>query len=169
MIRLLTENDTIDYKYLRLQSLKTDPLSFLSTYDVEINYSNLFFQRKITNTLKAPIYGIYGYLTNNKLIAYAQLTNSYYFNKRHTAYINEIYVHPKFRKKQIATKIIEHLIEKAKEVKVLEQLVLRVNSKNKNAISLYEKLGFKKQAVLKNAVKNPNGTYQDEIFYHFNL
>jgi ribosomal protein S18 acetylase RimI-like enzyme len=169
MIRLLNENDAIDYKQLRLYSLKTDPLSFLSSYNIESKYTFLFFRNKIINSTKKPIYGIYGYTINNKLIAYAQLSDAFYFNKRHIAYLNEIYVHPKYRKKKIATKIINHLIEKAKKIVTIEQLILKVNSKNKNAISLYEKLGFKKQAILKNSVKNFDGTYQDEIFYHFIL
>lgn len=165
MIRLLTEDEAILYKNLRLHSLKTDPISFLSTYEVESHYDLSFFVRKIINTTKPPFYGIYGFFEDNKLIAYALLSDSYYYNKRHIAYINEIFVEPNYRNKNIATKLIKFLIKKAKEEKRLEQIHLKVNSQNKKAISLYEKLGFKKHASLKNAVKNPDRTYQDECFF----
>ena len=169
MIRILTPNDTANYKNLRLLSLKTDPLAFLSTYEDESTFDFSFFHQKIFSTTKEPIYGIYGYFTKGELITFAQLADSFYHNKRHIAYLNEVYVHPDFRRRGLASKLAKYLIAKAKENPVLEQLHLRVNSGNISAISLYEKLGFNKVAVLTTAVKNPDNTYQDEYFYCFYL
>lgn len=165
MIRILTPNDAESYQNLRLLSLKTDPLAFLSTYDVETKYDISYFRQKIFNSTKSPNYGIYGYLNIRNLMAFAQLADSFYNNKRHITYLNEVYVHPDYRRKRIATKLVEYLVNKAKESLLLEQLHLRVNSGNISAISFYEKLGFNKIAVLKDSVKNPDNTYQDEYFY----
>jgi len=167
MIRILTPNDTEIYRQLRLLSLKTDPLAFLSTYDVETKYDLSYFRQKIFNSIKHPLYGIYGLFDKDKLVAFAQLADSYYKNKRHIAYLNEVYVHTDLRRKGVASKLVKHLIDKAKENPLLEQLHLRVNSQNSGAISFYEKLGFEKVTVLKDAVKNPDNTYQDEYFYCF--
>ena len=80
-----------------------------------------------------------------------------------------MYVDPDFRKKGYATQLINFLIDKVRKYKEIEQIELKVNSRNKSAIALYEKLGFKRIAQLPHAVKEPDGTYQDEFIYSFSL
>lgn len=46
----------------------------------------------------------------------------------------------------------------------LERLQLSAFSNNDKAINFYEKIGFKKEGCLKNAVKMEDGRYLDEIF-----
>jgi len=169
MIRALTPQDSDIYKKLRLLSLQTDPLAFLSTFEIESSYPPFYFRQKIASSLKAPAYGVYGFFDENTLQATAQLADSYYHNKRHIAFLNEVYVNPEYRRKGIATKLVNYLIAKAKENPALEQLHLRANSGNRGAISFYEKLGFKRIAVLKDAVKNSDNSYQDEHFYSLEL
>ena len=165
MIKLLTIKHIEKYKDLRLLSLKTDPISFASTYDFEKDKPDTFFRNKIVYSIKAPIFGVYGYFEKEKLVGTAQLGNSYYPKRCHVAHIYEVYVHPDFRRKNIATKLMKDLIAKVENDPQVEILELKVNSKNTDAVAFYESLGFTKNARLKNVVKEPNGSYQDELVY----
>src|SRR3989344_6100987 len=144
MIRPLVAKDAIGYQKLRLLSLKTDPAAFVSLYVSEVNNPIVYYRNKIQYSAKEPVFGVYGDFKNDKIIATAQLGYSYYPKKAHTAFLYEIYVHPDFRRKGIATNLIKHLVGLAKSLSEIEQLELRVNSKNISAIKIYEKLGFKK-------------------------
>ena len=169
MIRLLTEKDINQYLKIRLQSLKTDPKAFLSTFESESKLPLEYFQHKIRNATKDPIFGYYGIINESRLIACAQISESSLDKKRHIAYFYELYVIPEFRRKGYATRLINYLIEKIRSQKEVGQIELRVNSGNISAITLYEKLGFKKIATLPHSVKEPDGSYQDEYFYCLSL
>lgn len=169
MIRLLDKKDAGTYRKLRLKSLETDPLSFVSQLVYEEKYPEDYFLSKIVNSTKLPIYGIYGYFVKGKLIATAQLGFSYYAKKVHIAYLYEIYVLPEYRRKAIASKFIKNLIKLTKSVKKIEFIELKVNSKNKDAIRFYENLSFKRIATLPRSVKEPNGSYQDEFIYRLHI
>lgn len=59
--------------------------------------------------------------------------------------------------------MIEEVCKIAKE-NGIEQIELEVAANNRNAISLYEKLGFEKIATLPNNMKYSDGTYTDVHF-----
>ncbi|MEE0248922.1 MULTISPECIES: GNAT family N-acetyltransferase [Peptacetobacter] len=59
--------------------------------------------------------------------------------------------------------MIEEVCKIAKESGI-EQVELEVAANNRNAISLYEKLGFEKIATLPNNMKYADGTYTDVHF-----
>lgn len=64
-------------------------------------------------------------------------------------YITNIAVFPKYRKMGVATALIEHLFDFAKQ-NSLSFISLEVRVSNQNAISLYEKFGFKAEGKRKN-------------------
>lgn len=165
MIRLLTAEDSGLYKILRLTSLKRDPLVFISTFDFEKEKPDSYFKNKLDNSNEPPFWGTYGYFQDNKLIATTQISTSYLPKKMHTAYLYEVYVLPKYRRNKIASKMIKYLLEKIKEYKKIRRLELKVNSRNTGAIKFYEKLGFNKFAAIKNAICEPDGSFQDEFIY----
>ena len=66
--------------------------------------------------------------------------------------ITNIAVHPEYRKKGIASEILEELIKSAEGC---EQIFLEVRESNVAAISLYEKHGFKNCGVRKNFYHSP--------------
>lgn len=65
-----------------------------------------------------------------------------------------IAVHPDYRRKGIAAALIEALIDGLKQ-KGSRSLTLEVRASNKNARSLYEKLGFCQAGIRKNYYRNP--------------
>lgn len=68
--------------------------------------------------------------------------------------ITNVAVHPDYRRKGIASALIENLM-KICIVNNLDFINLEVRESNSNAISLYEKYGFKEVGLRKNYYKNP--------------
>ena len=93
-----------------------------------------------------------GAYENGKLIALCGITRKS-GNSSHRAELG-VFVHKDFRNKGIGTRLIKRAIELAKKrLKGLEIIELEVSDRNEPAIHVYEKVGFKKVAELKNALK----------------
>ena len=88
---------------------------------------------------------IYSYVTNDKVVAFL-LFNVIY----EKCDIVDIFVLKEYRNKGIASKLINEIINDY----TVDNITLEVSMLNKNAINLYEKLGFKKIAVRKNNYKD---------------
>lgn len=70
--------------------------------------------------------------------------------------INYLWVNENERRKGIASRLMEELIRETKENQI-SKITLEVDSKNKEAISLYEKFGFQKKAIRKNYYGTSDG------------
>ncbi len=169
MIRKLNIQDANQYQKLRLMSLKTDPQAFLATHKQELTYPSIYFSNQIKNGIKPPTFGFYGFFNKNSLIATANLAREFLPKMQHISNIFELYVHPDFRKQQIAQKMIKYLIKLAKSNPQLEQIHLKVNSSNTKAIALYKKLNFKHIATRKKVIKENHNTYQDELMFSLQI
>ena len=74
---------------------------------------------------------------------YAQIQNSVAYKKpKQFVYLGFMYVHPEYRGKGINGKLIQKLVEWAKDKKIHE-IQLDVYAENKSALVAYKKLGFK--------------------------
>lgn len=89
---------------------------------------------------------VFVYLVQNEVVAVAELMRAWSGDK---AYLYGICVDGNFRGQGIGKKLIENICEylKAQGVKLIE---LTVAPENKEAIALYEKLGFEKEEFLEN-------------------
>ena len=78
---------------------------------------------------------------NKKIIGY--LTGSIIKNIwQHSGYIDDIFVSKDFKRKGVGINLIQSFIKYIKSKKIKE-CKLEVNKKNKYALSLYKKIGFK--------------------------
>ncbi len=77
-------------------------------------------------------------------------------------HIGNVAVHPDYRRQEIATQLINSLLEKCKEHGT-NYLLLEVRISNEPAQNLYRKLGFNDLVVRKKYYKNPDGTYEDAL------
>ncbi|MCT8137883.1 GNAT family N-acetyltransferase [Anaerobacillus sp. CMMVII] len=68
-----------------------------------------------------------------------------------------------WRGKGIGKALLATLIQWAEYNPILEKLCLEVLASNKNAIALYQSLGFREEGRQVNQVKTSNGTYDDII------
>lgn len=169
MIRRLTVDDASQLKDLRLLALKFDPLSFVSTFEMEIRFGTDYHHDKIRTNTKGEIFGIYGYFEENELIGTVYLSYEWLPKITHTANIYELYVKPDHRGKGIGSALLQMVITKAKSDAELEQLTLRANSKNTKAVNLYKKHGFILYGTRPNGIKEPDDSYQDELYFYLPL
>ena len=107
------------------------------------------FNLKITNEdLKKENEYYVGYFDNEKLIAF--INYSIYYER---AEINYIFVIEEFRKKSIATKLLNYMITGNSK---LENITLEVRESNKIAISFYKNNGFEECAIRHKYYGNEN-------------
>ena len=130
-----------EYRDLRLESLKNEPTAFGSSYEEEIKLSDNEWKKRICNALFAFLNGkpagMIVYIFNKKIKA------------RHIANIFGVYVKKEFRGGGIGWKLVESAISLIKKNKRIIKINLCVNPKQKAALNLYKKFGFKKIGTLK--------------------
>ena len=95
------------------------------------NFVNLF---KLEYIIDSKDEDVYGYYDNDKLVGFIHILKTF-----ECLEIINVVVDTDYRKKGIATKLIDYLNECYDDV---EYILLEVNEKNSNAINLYNKLGF---------------------------
>jgi L-phenylalanine/L-methionine N-acetyltransferase len=81
----------------------------------------------------------------------------------HIAYIGGLAIHPDFAGKGFGVKMMQEIIELAKENNLL-RLELSVGSENKVAQKLYQKVGFEKEGILRKYTHLVSeGRFLDEV------
>lgn len=161
MIRLLTSQDTVSYKSLRLKALQTDPDVYQSTYAIESVQPLSFFSQTLQQAIIPPIFGYYGFFSDDTLAGYIQLEYQHSPKKSHTARLVNLYVDPDFRGQKIAQQLFDHLTVLA-QTHGLEQLSLSCNATNVPAMKLYARQGFQEYGRKKKALKW-HGHYDDIV------
>lgn len=68
--------------------------------------------------------------------------------------IMNVAVHPDYRGMGIGTKLMKAIIEKGQE-KDIKDIILEARQSNSTAITMYEKIGFKKIGIRKNFYEKP--------------
>jgi RimJ/RimL family protein N-acetyltransferase len=150
----LAPNRWKEYRVLRLEALKNDAIAFGSSYSEEIRLPSNEWKRRIKNALfavinKKPI-GMIVYIFQNK----AKI--------RHIANIFGVYVKKDYRGKGIGGKLVESAIFSIKKNKKVIKINMTVNPRQKGAVKLYKRYGFKTIGVLKKDLK-VNGRFYDEL------
>jgi ribosomal protein S18 acetylase RimI-like enzyme len=168
-IRLLNSDDAQNFRNLRIDSLKFDPDSWLSSMEEESDLPLSAFANRIRYATSAPIYGYYGYFKDNNLVAYAQVSPSSWNKKKHIATLYDVCVDKNIRRQAVGSKLIKFIVAQAKKTAGLEKLNLFVTSNNIGAAKFYESTGFVKTAIFPESVKEENGSYQDEYLYVLDL
>lgn len=77
-------------------------------------------------------------------------------------HIMNVAVHPQFRRKGIAGKLVQHVLRYCNEHGI-SYILLEVRLHNFAAQNLYEKYGFRVDGVRKAYYKNPDGSYEDAL------
>lgn len=99
---------------------------------VNSNFLNIY---KLEDILSNEYDYLYGYYLDDKLVAFIHVNKLY-----EVMDIVNVVVNPSYRKKGIATKLIDYAMSQFDDLK---SIMLEVNENNSNAISLYNKNNFK--------------------------
>jgi ribosomal-protein-alanine N-acetyltransferase len=127
-----------DLKYV----LKIEEQSFSTSWTFNAFIYELLVNEKAT---------YYTFKVENQIIGYIG-----YWLLDDDIHITNLAVAPIFRKKGIASQLINFIVRKAKNIGV-SQVSLEVRISNQEAIKLYEKIGFDKGKLLKKYYKREDG------------
>lgn len=136
----LVKAKKIDFEQInqyRLQTIITE-----NTPDLE---EQKRITRYVQKTLKEHLNDYFMIVVEGKKVG----TVGYYKTTKNTILIEELYLEEAYRNCKIGTSILNHIISKHKNLKI----TLWVYKNNKIAISLYERLGFKKVEETENRIR----------------
>lgn len=122
--------------------LKIEEQSFSTSWTFNAFIYELLVNEKAT---------YYTFKVKNQIIAYIG-----YWLLDDDIHITNLAVAPIFRKRGVASQLINFIIRKAKNIGV-SQVSLEVRISNQEAIKLYEKIGFNKGKLLKEYYKREDG------------
>jgi L-amino acid N-acyltransferase YncA len=100
-------------------------------------------------------------MDNDRIVANGTLKFNMIGWRKHQGEIRAT-VDPEYREKGLSTVLIKNMIEIAKSMG-LDQLTAELAPTLDEAYFLFEKIGFKEAAVLKNFIKDQEGTYEDLV------
>lgn len=153
--RKLELDEIEQYHKIRLECLKNYPENFGTLFEEEeastsFKFDNIIAQKNSTDFLV-------GAFKDNELIGICGFIQEKRHKTKHIGEISGMYVKQEYSGRSIGSGLLKFTIENAFENSFLEQIILAVADKNKNAQSLYLKHNFKIYGRLENYFK-----YQDE-------
>src|ERR1700674_5483132 len=159
-IRRLASVDVVAYRDLRLAALRDRPEAFGSTFERESAQPLAWFRDRLDNTQ------VFGAFRSSEPLGIAGFARRESEKEKHKGLLWGMYVHPDARNSGIGRKLIEAVIDYARQH--VELIQLSVVSDNEPARRLYACLGFVEYGVEKNSLKQ-SGHYYDEILMALDL
>ncbi len=138
-IRKLTQNDLEQYKEIRLEGLKNNPLFFGSSFEEEKAMNINLWLNKITENNDHCSFGLF---VSNKLISLITLNFETREKRKHCINITSVITKQNFQNKGYASLLFKETLSYIDNFKKYTNLTLKVGETNINAIKLYKKFGF---------------------------
>jgi ribosomal protein S18 acetylase RimI-like enzyme len=153
-IRRLTPADAALYRDIRLEGLRCNPEAFGSTFEAETAEPLTFFSERLGGS------AAFGAFHGAELVGIAGLLIHEGQKEAHKGLLVGMFVRPRARKAGVGRRLVETIIEFARQR--VELIQLAVVSENEQARRLYERLGFLEYGLEKRALKQ-DGHYYDEV------
>ncbi|MEK5174140.1 GNAT family N-acetyltransferase [Heyndrickxia sp. FSL W8-0496] len=157
-IRHLNGTDAIRYRTLRLQALQMSPEAFGSSYEEEKDAP----LEQYISKLESDVAFTFGAFDNQELIGTVTFVKETKRKLKHRGSIFALFVKPDKRKLGVANALLKEVLNKANELRVIEQIYLSVVASNIAAKNLYSKFGFRTFALEKHALKMENQYFDEE-------
>ncbi len=154
-IRRLEAADVELFRDIRLESLRLAPESFGSDFASESEKPQEWFAERLTNS------AMFGAFQGAELLGIAGLYVEPAPRRAHKGVLWGVYVRPKARSAGVARRLIEAVLEHAKDE--VEQVNLVVERSNIHARRLYTSLGFIEYGLEKNALKIGDRYFDDVL------
>ena len=153
-IRRLGAADLDAFRLIRLEGLRNDPDAFGSTFEKESSETEQYFVDRLTRS------AVLGGFVGNRLVGVAGFYSFEDTKSAHKGVLWGMYVTPEVRGSELATALVETLLEHAgKEV---EQVQLTVTASNPRARRFYQRMGFVEYGLEAKSLKY-KGVYFDEV------
>lgn len=160
-IRELTEADAATYWALRLRALREDPEAFGSTYEESKDRPLAAVAARLRETAAAGDCMLGAFL-DGALVGIVACVRESGRKNRHLAKIFQMYVAAEARGQGVGRALMDAAIGRARAREGLEMLTLDVVTTNAAARALYLSLGFTIFGTAPHALKQDDGSYQDE-------
>jgi RimJ/RimL family protein N-acetyltransferase len=154
-VRRLEAHDVAAYRELRLESLKSHPEAFGSSWEDESGKPDAWWTERLkTNT----VFG--GWIDDSPLLGVVGLYIHDTIKLRHKGMLVGMYVRPAARGSGLAAALVQRVIEQARGT--VEEICLRVVASNTIAHRLYSAAGFEPYGLERRALKIGD-EYFDEV------
>jgi len=159
-IRRLMPADAARYREIRLAGLESSPEAFGSTYETENAQPLSSFRERVSSS------AVFGAFRGKELLGIAGFAQRKGVKEAHKGLLWGMYVRPEARKAGVGRRLVEAVIDFARQrVELLQLSLVKVNEQ---ARRLYARLGFVEYGVEKNSLKQ-DGRYYDEILMALDL
>lgn len=152
-----------EYKNLRILAVTESPEAFSRTIQEEENRSDKNWQDRLDTSIDNNLGQMFFAEMDGKLIGMVGM----YFRKeemvKHIGELASVFVLPEYRGKGVMTSLIKNIITYGKENAHIRKVVLEVTATQVPAITLYEKMGFRKVGILKDELK-VGDKYIDHVY-----
>lgn len=156
-IQILALADGEAYQALRLRALREHPEAFGSAYEDE---AVVALEKVAERLVSAPERFTLGAWQNASLVGMAGFSRNTGRKTRHRGMVWGMYVAPEVRGQGIGAALLNEIIQRAKQLDGLEEIVLAVTVGNPAARKIYIQAGFVPSHVEKRYIKLDN-TYYD--------
>jgi ribosomal protein S18 acetylase RimI-like enzyme len=160
----LSESRWEEYRDLRLEALKTDPLAYGSSYEEELAYQEADWRRRILNVL----FAVKADEPNSKPVGMIVCGRNDRLKTDHICGIYGVYVSQEYRGKGIGNLLMDAALAEIKKMTGVVKIELAVNPTQKAAARLYRKYGFKITGRVKKALR-VNDKFYDELMMEKHL
>jgi ribosomal protein S18 acetylase RimI-like enzyme len=160
-IRILTADDVEAYWQCRARALERDPTAFSSSVPDHLKLSRDEIGRRLT--VDPPNNFVFGAFANGSLAGTAGFVRETPLKMVHKGRVWGVYLDAELRGKGIGRRMMQALLDRARQIAGVEQIVLSVASTQDAAIALYRSLGFVPWGKEPRALK-VDGRYLDEEY-----
>lgn len=158
-VRLLTPDDLVEYRELRLLALRTSPTAFGSSYEEEARFRRSVFASRLAGRSGLQLFGAF---VGERLVGMVGLGRLTARKERHRAEVRSMFVRPDARGSGIGRRLLTHVLGVAAGIEGLRQLTLTVTAGNDAARRLYEAHGFTSYGQAPEALF-VDGSYYDDV------
>ena len=159
-IRQLTPADAAVYRGIRLEGLNRNPEAFGSTFEAEFSKPLAWFFDRLSSSQ------VFGAFRGPEILGIAGFAVRQGEKESHKGLLWGMYVRPEARGAGVARRLVDAVIEFARDR--VELIQLSVVMGNEQARRLYARLGFVEYGIERNSLKH-DGRYYDEILMALDL
>jgi RimJ/RimL family protein N-acetyltransferase len=161
IIRRLQANESLEYRAIRLESLRLYPALFGTTYAEATATPSLPFEHFIQTQDNDSF--MFGAFAQDQLCGICGFQREKRQRTRHRGELIQMYVEPSMARHGIGGRLINTVLNYVFQDSTLKQVVLGVLADNTAAVSLYKRAGFREYGRLENYFSY-NSTSSTQIF-----
>jgi ribosomal protein S18 acetylase RimI-like enzyme len=158
-VRRLAEEDAEIFREIRLEALDRHPEAFQATYERSAELPLEAFAARLKRYL------LFGGFLDGRLMGFVGFYPLQNPMIKHKGVLWGMYVREEARGTGLAQAMVETVLEYAGEH--VEQVVLSVMASNERARRFYEKMGFERYGLEKNALRIGDRYFDEEFRVHF--